>query len=822
MPWDFKSTPPPIEIDQPAAKRLRLHITPPKPHDRKDRLGKLIDLAVHRLSNSNSWSDFITKSRGQSDIQVKNEVQHPAVPFLQQITASGVPVLQKTNKWTLEQRDAALKRGSHPSTHQHQDFIREEMASMVEQQYWTVIPYSQVRYLPSLRLSPMGVVPQRDRRPRIIVDYTFSGVNEDTALIAPMEAMQFGRAFNRVLHKIYHAPKQYGPVQLIKVDISDGFYRMKVADSSIPVLGVSFPTLPGEEPLVAFPLVLPMGWISSPPYFCALTETATDLANQSLRVSCTPPTKHPLSSIADNADNFQPTSRRIVPIPNMTAIAAHVQPILPPPKRRDHHPLSSSPHVAVSAAVSQPLSPLNHRFHRPSPVAYVDVYMDDFLGLAQGYPGLRERVRSTLLHSIDKIFRPLDLSDAGSPRKEPVSLSKLAKGDAKWSTRKCLLGWIIDTVSETIELPDHRVHRLLSLLTDLQGRKRVSLKQWQVALGELQSMVLALPGGRGLFSPLYTGLTQPLASTQKRIRITRPMHDALSDFHLLATDIGHRPTRLGEIVDQEPVAHGSADACGKGMGGIWLSAFPNFSPLLWRAPFPPCVQSSLVSTRNPQGTVSNSDLELAAQIAEQDVLVHQWDCRERTISTYTDNISARAWQRKGSKTTSGPTSYLLRLHSLHQRCHRYRSTIDYIPGPVNTMADDASRLWHLSDTAFLAHFNTCYPQHQPWQLLTLRPEMHLALTTALQCKRSKPESFLHDHGPEMLPGFSGPITAPLLVSTPCLPISPILSPSSKSLPHDTALAVSHPVVNLSGLEQWKQHSAPLARRWPAWGPLISA
>jgi hypothetical protein len=52
------------------------------------------------------------------------------------------------------------------------------MADMVEKGFWAVVPYTQVRHLPNLRLSPIGVVPQRDRRPRTIVDYTFSDVNE--------------------------------------------------------------------------------------------------------------------------------------------------------------------------------------------------------------------------------------------------------------------------------------------------------------------------------------------------------------------------------------------------------------------------------------------------------------------------------------------------------------------------------------------------------------------------------------------------------------------------------------------------------------------
>ena len=64
-----------------------------------------------------------------------------------------------------------------------------------------------------------------------------------------------------------------------------------------------------------------------------------------------------------------------------------------------------------------------------------------------------------------------------------------------------MLGWVIDTALETIELPQHRSERLLTILQSLTNKRRVSLKTWQQHLGDLQSMVLALlPGARGLFS----------------------------------------------------------------------------------------------------------------------------------------------------------------------------------------------------------------------------------------------------------------------------------------------------------------------------------
>jgi hypothetical protein len=83
--------------------------------------------------------------------------------------------------------------------------------------------------------------------------------------------MQFGKALERILAQIVAANPAHGPVQLTKVDIADGFYRVWLNLSDIPKLAVSIPSLKGEEPLLAFPLVLPMGWTESPPCFCAAT-----------------------------------------------------------------------------------------------------------------------------------------------------------------------------------------------------------------------------------------------------------------------------------------------------------------------------------------------------------------------------------------------------------------------------------------------------------------------------------------------------------------------------------------------------------------------
>ncbi len=141
---------------------------------------------------------------------------------------------------------------------------------MINKGQWVILPAKAVLYLPGLGLSPPGVVPQCGHRPRWICDYSRWGVNKDTLPLAVMEAMQLGWSLEQILLEILFANPSHGLVHMIKLDISDGFYQIDLNIDDIPKLGVVFPTLPGDKPLIAFPLVLPIGWTDSPPKSCLL------------------------------------------------------------------------------------------------------------------------------------------------------------------------------------------------------------------------------------------------------------------------------------------------------------------------------------------------------------------------------------------------------------------------------------------------------------------------------------------------------------------------------------------------------------------------
>jgi hypothetical protein len=195
-------------------------------------------------------------------------------------------------------------------------------------------------------------------------------------------------------------------------------------------------------------------------------------------------------------------------------------------------------------------------------------------------------------------------------------------------------------------------------------------------------------------------------------------------------------------------------------------------------------------------------------LCHPDILAHYTDIRERTICALSDNTAALSRARKGSATFTGPPAYLCRLGSLHQRTHRYRLRADYLPGPLNVMSDDLSRLWDLSDTEIALHFSRLYPQAQPWVHCHLRPEMSSAVILALSSKRCDPASLLDAKSLPPLTGNAGAHSVNNMAWTPSSVKVPMQLPGSKYSLAEYETAGFPPPVTLSELERWRM---PLAR-----------
>ena len=241
------------------------------------------------------------------------------------------------------------------------------MGDMHRKGMFIILPYYLVMDLPHLKVSPIGCVPQRKRRPRMKKDCTFSCINTETLKIAPNKKIQWECTFYCLLWYIFSAYFRHGRVLLSKNELSDGFYQFHLKPLVSLSLKIPFTDPPGEPPLVAIPTRLPMVWTESPQIFSSINNTVEDLINKSLKTSTSMHTSHPLEDIASN-------------------------PVLLIPSDTNPQPIIDSGPVRTD-------------------LAYTDVYNEYFCKLAQGcYNWLRTRLMT--FHYANKVFQPNNTLDA--------------------------------------------------------------------------------------------------------------------------------------------------------------------------------------------------------------------------------------------------------------------------------------------------------------------------------------------------------------------------------------------------------------------------
>jgi len=756
---NFDSTHTYPEASPPFNKRRKSSTIPYSPGE----LGKWAKEHARALAQM-GWNNYFHFVRHPHSLSPNiQNLSHPAAPYLTHLANIGATTAFPEN-WSTQQCDHAYERGPHPSAAQrYKAFLLADMFDYVQMGYWTVLPYNAVRHLPSLRLAPAGVVPQRERHPRPIMDYSFFRTNQEGHSHAPKHAMQFGKALSRILQRLVYCDPTHGPPRLAKIDLADGYYRVPISAQAALNLAVVIPSdIPeNPSPLIAIPLSLPMGWADSPPYFCAVTETIADMANTPAYAASHTATHHSLHT---------------------TQVSPH-----PLPAEAAYHP---------TATVLEQLG------QRPLP--YTDVYLDDFMVLTQTPNSLP--AMNCLLHAIDDVFH----DPKHSNRRNIVSTSKLAKGEATFSTKKRLLGWDIDTHMMTLTLPQHRLETLIDHISSFLPKKRTSRRQWQRLLGTLRSTTPALYGAEHLFSLLQHVLTDQL---RPRLRLSSLIKESLEDWLRLAQTAVEHPVPLHTLVPRKPTILSATDASGMGMGGFWLSPTQR---CLWRAPFPTSVRQELITATNVSGTLTNSDLEHAALLTGA---VH---CAQNLPSLYdniliaSDNTSAVAWATRGSTTTTKAPAYLLPLFAQQRHATPFTLTACFTPGDSNQLADASSRLFHLSDSEFLTHMNKSFPTQPSWILVPPPPGLLSAMNSALLKQRLPKASLMEDKTQTRPHGISGPNSVWPSTKTRISQPSTTQSHYYKSSPIDIDQAHWLPVGIKYVLEQWKAPFAPLDRRSPNW------
>jgi hypothetical protein len=145
-----------------------------------------------------SWEDFVAEFRGPSYLATKlDNIEHPTAKLLRLWRDQGVPAETTSEPWSLDQKDACIRRGCHKSAKDHAAFLRKEMAEFVEIKYWVILPYKIIRHLQELMMSPAAVKDERERMPRLLCNHSWPwlgwpSVNETTVPHAPRKPCSLG------------------------------------------------------------------------------------------------------------------------------------------------------------------------------------------------------------------------------------------------------------------------------------------------------------------------------------------------------------------------------------------------------------------------------------------------------------------------------------------------------------------------------------------------------------------------------------------------------------------------------------------------------
>ena len=219
--------------------------------------------------------------------------------------------------------------------------------------------------------------------------------------------------------------------------------------------------------------------------------------------------------------------------------------------------------------------------------------------------------------------------------------------------------------------------------------------------------------------------------------------EAISDVRTILQASTKCPTQCKDLVANWPDYIGIVDASSHGVGGVVIGELSEITPTVFRLQWPEEIRKEVVSFDNPNGNLTNSDLEMAGYLL-------LWLCIEGTakdlchkhIAIFSDNSPSVSWVTKMASRKSRVAAQLVRALALRlniqQTCPL---TPVHIPGVENALTDIPSRSfgsvkeWECkSDTDFLTLFNTKFPlpQQASWTVFQFGSKMITRVISALR------------------------------------------------------------------------------------------
>ncbi len=741
-------------------------------------------------------------------------LDHVAGRLLKEYAENGCTVDTGPN-WSMEQILTALERGPHQSAYAEgaPAFLQQETAEKVEHKFAKLVKWGDIKsnLPPNFKLSPVAMVPHKSKLFRVILDLTFQlkrkdgtlweSVNSATTKHARQESMsQLGSVVRRLVATMADHYDPNKPFAFSKLDIKDGFWRLAVNDSDAWNFCYVLPQEGGyddlDDTLIVVPNCLQMGWTESPPYFCSASETARDVI-QVLLPNADELPKHALE------DLMMPTS----PLASKPATASNFN------SQSTKSSAGSDDDMSISDDEDENgmdmAADTIHSSQTPF-ATLLEVFVDDFIAGTNNISEENLRLISrAMLHGIHSVFPPPSVT--GHNGGDSVSIKKIEKGEGKWEFAKDILGWMINGLDYTIQLPDKKCKKVVAQLTKMAKKTQVKLKDLEKLVGTLQHASLAMPGGWGLFSPL----TMAMKGKPKRVKITPIVRQTLLDWRTIIRQIAQNPTHVLQLVDGYPDYIGYSDACKLGAGGVWFGVTEDIGYHVWRMEFPKDLQDELCTSDNPNGKLTMNDFELAGVLIEWLVLEHLVDDLQfKHVGMNCDNSVSVTWTNKYRTSKSIAAARLLRLLCL--RMHKRQtspSLVIGVKGDDNGMADVASRSFKRGH-AFHNHasltdcFNSAFPlpQNRSWKEFQIPSELFSRVISCVRGEASSMGSLLRLKGIGKNTGSTGKSIAAPGKRAQFWTMRPTLNASSSLQP------LLHGSGQVSTVEAAKLRFKPLQKR----------
>jgi hypothetical protein len=609
-------------------------------------------------------------------------LHHPAAGHLLAYATGGCPTNTGRN-WTLQEMEAAIRRGPHVSAMEPPAMaqLAKEIAEKVENNQARVVLWDDIRKSPppNLKISPVAMIPHKSRGYRAILDLSFRlrlstgqhvpSVNESTTLTAPRGAIdQLGHTLSRIIHAFAETDPD-AAIFMAKFDIKDGFWRLDCAAGEEWNFAYVMPQAPEEPVKLVVPNSLQMGWVESPAYFCVASETARDVA------------------------------------------AWHAErPIGELPAHKFLHKAMEGEDVQ-QLALPPTCTPFRY---------FLDVYVDDFIQLA--IPTSRqqlEHITNAVLTGIHEIFPAHP-----QPEHDPISYKKLLKGEGTWRLNKDLLGFTFNGApgEQTMQLEAPKQEFLLAILhkwlrASRRARMGIPFAEFESVTQKIRHAFMAIPSGRGLLTPCNSVISvRPPAVF---LHHNKSLRQTLEDCRTLLREASISPTPCRELVMGAPGFVGIKDASLHGVGGIIVGHRKACRPTVFRLEWPPDIKQAVRQTNSRRGGyLTNSDLEMAGLLFLWLVMEDVCDITPGThIALFSDNSPTVSWVRRLASRGSRVAGHLIRALALRLKVRQVSpltpSTSQERPTHLQTSHHGHSEVNRGGTAQQMRHFLqcliTCFP-----------------------------------------------------------------------------------------------------------------